>query len=65
MIIKYSINLISIEFLQGLKRAHNDQNNGYYGKQFIAQYRKLTIVIFLFTGFKTGHLFVLKWVSSY
>ena len=27
--------------------AHNDQSNGYYGKQFIVQYSKLTIVIFL------------------
>ena len=40
---------MSIEFLQGLKMAHNDQNNGYYGNQFIVQYKysKLTIVIFL------------------
>ena len=36
-----------IEFLEGLKEAHNDQNNGYYGNQFIAQYSKRTIVIIL------------------
>ena len=36
-----------IEFLESLKEAHNDQNDGYNGNQFIAQYSKLTIVIFL------------------